>query len=153
MCIRDSFKRDGQVMGNRVRVKVVKNKVSAPFREAEFDIKFGEGFSRAGDLLDLGVAKDIVNKAGTWFSYGEERLGQGRETAKEYLQDNPALFHKLESEVRLAYGLKPLAPQKAKIKKPGATAVDTSAETSADASVKVAPAKAKKSKPAKSARA
>ncbi len=117
-----SFKRDGQVMGNRVRVKVVKNKVSAPFREAEFDIKFGEGFSKSGDLLDLGVAKEIVNKAGTWFSYGEDRLGQGRESAKEYLQEHPALFHKLESEVRLAYGLKPLAKG---VSKPGATAVDT----------------------------
>jgi recombination protein RecA len=100
-----SIKRDGQVQGNRVRVKVVKNKVAAPFREAEFDIAFGKGFSREGDVLDLGVEKEIINKAGTWFSYGETRLGQGREAVKEYLAENTKLLEKIESEVRKAYGL------------------------------------------------
>ena len=140
-----SFKRDGQVLGNRVRVKVVKNKVSAPFREAEFDITFGKGFSKSGDLLDLGVAKEIVNKAGTWFSYGEDRLGQGREAAKEYLQDNPTLFHKLETEVRLAYGLKPLVHGATKA---GATA----ASLRKDSDIKPIPKAPKKTR-GKSARA
>ena len=105
-----SIKRDGEVKGNRVRVKVVKNKVSAPFREAEFDITFGKGFSREGDVLDLAVEKDIIQKSGTWFSFGETRLGQGRETVKEFLAENKDLYTKIEGMVREAYGIAKPAP-------------------------------------------
>ena len=95
-----------EVIGNRTRVKVVKNKVAAPFRQAEFDIMFGKGISRTGDVLDLAVAKEIIAKSGTWFSYKEERLGQGRENAKEYLGERPELLNKIELEVLTAHGIK-----------------------------------------------
>lgn len=91
-----SIKQGEQVVGNRARVKVVKNKMAAPFREAEFDIVFGQGISRTGDLLDLAVARNLVVKSGSWFSYGEERLGQGRESAKEFLDNNPKVCEKLQ---------------------------------------------------------
>ena len=94
-----------EVIGNRTRVKVVKNKVAAPFRQAEFDIMFGKGISRTGDVLDLGVAKEIVQKSGSWFSYKEERLGQGRESAKDFLEQNPATMAKIEKEIYSAYGI------------------------------------------------
>ncbi|MBI3933121.1 MAG: DNA recombination/repair protein RecA, partial [Acidobacteria bacterium] len=87
------------------RAKVVKNKVAAPFREAEFDIIYGEGISREGDLLDLGVDKRVVEKTGAWYSYRGERIGQGRENARAYLKDNPAVRDKLEAELRAALGL------------------------------------------------
>ena len=80
------------MVGGRTRVKVVKNKVAPPFREAEFDVMYGEGISREGDLLDLAVDRKIVEKSGTWFAYGGERLGQGRENVKQFLKDNPAVF-------------------------------------------------------------
>jgi len=96
-----------EVIGNRTRVKVVKNKVAAPFRQAEFDIMFGKGISRTGDVLDLGVTKEIVTKSGSWFSYKEERLGQGRESAKEFLEQNPAVMAKIEAEIFAAYGITP----------------------------------------------
>jgi len=95
-----------EVIGNRTRVKVVKNKVAAPFRQAEFDVMFGKGISRTGDILDLAVAKEIVAKSGTWFSYKEERLGQGRENAKEYLGERPELLNKIEQEVLAAHAIK-----------------------------------------------
>jgi len=98
--------KDGEmVVGGRTRVKVVKNKVAAPFREAEFDIIYGEGISKEGDLLDLAVDRKIVEKSGTWFSYGGERLGQGRENAKQFLKDNTALCAGLEVKVRAELGL------------------------------------------------
>src|SRR6476660_6235459 len=104
--------KDGDVVvGNRTKVKVVKNKVAAPFREAEFDIMYGEGISREGDLLDLGVAKEIVEKSGAWFSYKGERIGQGRENVKQFLRDNKDLTAKLEAELRQALGLKILVPE------------------------------------------
>jgi recombination protein RecA len=96
-------------IGNRTRVKVVKNKLAPPFREAEFDIIFGEGISFEGDLLDLAAEKNIVEKSGSWFSYGGERIGQGRENAKSFLKENPDLRRKLEAEVRTAYGLPAVA--------------------------------------------
>jgi recombination protein RecA len=83
----------------------VKNKVSPPFREAEFDIMYGEGISREGDLLDLAVDRKIVEKSGTWFAFGGERLGQGRENVKQFLKDNPAVFKNLEDRVRKELGL------------------------------------------------
>lgn len=98
--------KDGdRVVGNRTKVKVVKNKVAPPFRECEFDIMYGEGISREGDLLDLAVINKIVDKSGAWFSYGNERLGQGRENSKQTLKDSPELFGKIENEVRTHLGI------------------------------------------------
>jgi recombination protein RecA len=98
--------KDGdQVMGSRTRVKIVKNKVAAPFREAEFDIMYGEGISREGDLLDLAVTHEIVEKSGTWFSYKGERIGQGRENAKNFLKENKDMMAKIEAEVRKKLGI------------------------------------------------
>jgi recombination protein RecA len=98
--------KDGdQVMGSRTRVKVVKNKVAAPFREAEFDIMYGEGISKEGDLLDLAVTHEIVEKSGTWFSYKSERIGQGRENAKNFLKENKDMMAKIEAEVRKKLGI------------------------------------------------
>ena len=100
-----SIKDGDMVVGGRVRVKVVKNKVAPPFREAEFDILYGEGISKQGDLLDLAVDRKIVEKSGTWFSFGGERLGQGRENAKQFLKDNPSIFKTMEGQVRKELGL------------------------------------------------
>ena len=96
----DSIKQGSDIMGNRVRAKVVKNKVAPPFRTAEFDIMFNQGINKMGDLLDLGVAQDIVKKSGAFYSHGETRLGQGRENAKEFLAKHPDLAHYIESRVR-----------------------------------------------------
>jgi len=100
-----SIKDGDVVIGGRTRVKVVKNKVAPPFREAEFDIMYGEGISRTGDLLDLGVEKRIIEKSGAWFAYGGERLGQGRENAKQFLKDNPHVYTAIEERVRKELGL------------------------------------------------
>ena len=98
--------KDGDaVVGGRTRVKVVKNKVAPPFREAEFDVMYGEGISREGDLLDLAVDRKIVEKSGTWFAFSGERLGQGRENVKQFLKDNPATFKAIEERVRRELGL------------------------------------------------
>ena len=98
--------KDGdQVTGNRTRVKVVKNKVAPPFRQAEFDLMYGEGVSREGDLLDLAVERRMVEKSGTWFSYNGERLGQGREKVKLFLKQNPEIFEAIDSKVRKELGL------------------------------------------------
>lgn len=91
-----------EVRGNRVRVKVVKNKVAPPFRKAEFDIMYGEGISKIGEIIDIGVEKDIIKKSGSWFSYGETRLGQGREAVKKILLDNPDLMEELETKIKAA---------------------------------------------------
>src|SRR3954467_10995504 len=100
-----SIKDGDTVVGGRTRVKVVKNKVAPPFREAEFDVMYGEGISRSGDLLDLAVDKRIVEKSGAWFAYGGERLGQGRENAKQFLKDNPDIARTIEDRVRRELGL------------------------------------------------
>jgi len=100
-----SIKDGDVVIGGRTRVKVVKNKVAPPFREAEFDVMYGEGISRTGDLLDLAVDKRIVEKSGAWFAYGGERLGQGRENAKQFLKDNPAICKTIEDRVRRELGM------------------------------------------------
>jgi recombination protein RecA len=98
--------KDGdQVVGGRTRVKVVKNKVAPPFREAEFDVMYGEGISKTGDLLDLAVDKRIVEKSGAWFAYAGERLGQGRENAKQFLRENPDIYKIIEERVRKELGL------------------------------------------------
>ena len=101
----DSIKNKDEVIGNRVRVKVVKNKVAPPFKEAEFDIMYGEGISKEGSILDMAVAYDIVNKSGAWYTYEGERLGQGREAAKEFLASNPDLMDEIDHKVRVACGL------------------------------------------------
>jgi len=100
-----SIKDGDQVVGGRTRVKVVKNKVAPPFREAEFDVMYGEGISREGDLLDLAVEKRIVEKSGAWFAYNGDRLGQGRENAKQFLKDNPEIRQMIEDRVRRELGL------------------------------------------------
>ena len=98
--------KDGDaVVGNRTKVKVVKNKVASPFREAEFDIIYGEGISKEGDLLDLGVAQNLVEKSGSWFSYKGDRIGQGRENARQFLKDNPDIRQTLDTELRKHLGL------------------------------------------------
>jgi len=98
--------KDGDVViGNRTKIKIAKNKTAPPFREAEFDIIFGEGISKTGDLIDLGVTHNIVEKSGSWYSYKGERIGQGRETSKQFLKDNPDVFKKIDVELRKALGL------------------------------------------------
>ncbi|WP_324292363.1 recombinase RecA [uncultured Desulfosarcina sp.] len=105
--------KDGQeVVGNRTRVKVVKNKMAPPFKEAEFDIMYGEGISRAGDLLDVGVDTGIVDKSGSWYSYDGERIGQGRENVKKFFYENPDLFETVTAKVRQAVGLDPAEEKK-----------------------------------------
>ncbi len=96
----ETLKVGGEVVGNRTRVKVVKNKVAPPFKEAEFDIMFGKGISKEGDILDLAVSFDIINKSGAWYSYNGEKIGQGRENTKIYLTDNPELMKEVEDKVR-----------------------------------------------------
>ena len=99
----ENLKQDGEVFGNRVRVKVVKNKVAPPFREAEFDIIYGKGISKSGNILDLGVNLDIVEKSGSWFAYDGTRIGQGRENAKKYLEENPEIMAEVEKKVRAKF--------------------------------------------------
>jgi recombination protein RecA len=100
-----SIKEGDRVVGSRTRAKIVKNKVAAPFREAEFDIIYGEGVSREGDLIDLGVMKGVLEKSGTWLSYKGERIGQGRENARTFLKENADIRGKIEHELRKALGL------------------------------------------------
>jgi recombination protein RecA len=98
--------KDGEeVVGSRVKVKVVKNKVAPPFREAEFDIIYGEGISRLGSLLDLGVTHKVVEKSGAWYAYAGERIGQGRENAKRFLQENPNMADEIEAKLRADLGM------------------------------------------------
>ncbi len=101
----ESIKQGGEVIGNRTRIKVVKNKVAPPFKEAEFDIMFGKGISSIGDILDLASNVDIVNKSGAWYAYNGEKIGQGRENAKLYLQENPVICNEIDQKVREHYGL------------------------------------------------
>lgn len=96
----ENIKQDGEVVGNRARVKVVKNKVAPPFREAEFDIVYGKGISKSGNIIDLGVNLGIVEKSGSWFGYDGNRIGQGRENAKKYLEDNPEIMKDIEEKIR-----------------------------------------------------
>ncbi|MGQ0645225.1 MAG: recombinase RecA [Elusimicrobiota bacterium] len=130
----ESIKQGDQVIGNRTRVKVVKNKVAAPFQQAEFEMIFGEGISRTGCLIDVGVAAGVVEKTGTWFLYGKERLGQGRDNAKAFLKDNPAVADELEKAIRAKY-----------VKAPAGAAANGEAaadKTAADKAAAKEPAKA-----------
>ena len=101
----EALKQGGEVIGNRTRVKVVKNKIAPPFKEAEFDIMFGKGISKEGDILDLAVLHDIINKAGAWYSYNGEKIGQGRENTKLYLANNPEVMEEIEQQVRNKCGI------------------------------------------------
>ena len=94
-----------EIVGNQTRVKVVKNKVAPPFKQVEFDIMYGEGISKTGELLDLGVKAGVVEKSGSWYSYGDERIGQGRENAKQFLKDNGPIAFEIEDKIRAAHGL------------------------------------------------
>jgi recombination protein RecA len=101
----ESLKQSGEIIGNRTRIKVVKNKVAPPFKEAEFDIMFGQGISREGDVLDIAADLDIINKSGSWYSYKDTKIGQGRENAKQFLKENPDIFYNVEKQVREKYNL------------------------------------------------
>ncbi|MDD6626931.1 MAG: recombinase RecA [Lachnospiraceae bacterium] len=107
----ESLKQGGEVIGNRTRVKVVKNKIAPPFKEAEFDIMFGEGISTVGDILDLAADNNIVNKSGAWYAYEGNKIGQGRENAKQYLKDNPAVCAEVERKVRELFNLEVDEPE------------------------------------------
>jgi recombination protein RecA len=101
----ESIKEGQDVMGSRVRVKVVKNKMAPPFKQAEFDVMFAEGISKVGELVDLGVDRRIIDKAGAWYSYKEERLGQGREAVKNFLKNNPDVAETISNQIRQSFGL------------------------------------------------
>jgi recombination protein RecA len=105
----DALKQGTESVGVHTKVKVVKNKLAPPFREAEFDVMYGEGISREANVLDLAVEQGIVEKSGTWFSYRDQRIGQGRDNARKFLKDNPKMLAEMETAVRHAVGLKPVA--------------------------------------------
>lgn len=107
----EMIKQSNELVGNRTKVRVLKNKVAPPFKEAEFDIMYGEGISHVGDVLDLAAGIDVINKSGAWYSYGEMRIGQGRESAKEFLKQNPELCWEIENKVRAHFGLHPVGKQ------------------------------------------
>ena len=136
----EAIKAGSEVIGNRTRAKVVKNKVAPPFKEAEFDIMFGQGISKVGEIVDIAVKLGIVNKSGAWFSYGDIRLGQGRDNAKEYFKANPVLAKEVEDKVFAAMekakaeGVNPLGPEKKK----GKTVVNTTAAANGEASAEEA---------------
>jgi recombination protein RecA len=112
-----AIKKGDEVVGSRARVKIKKNKVAAPFRQGEFDIDYGEGISRSGELIDLGVDHDLVSKSGSWYNYGEVRLGQGRENAKAFLLENPDLADEIDTTLREQMGLPPMPPASPKKEK------------------------------------
>ena len=103
----ETLKQGGEMVGNHVKVKVVKNKVAPPFKQAEFDIMFGTGISREGEILDLAAECNVVNKSGAWYSYNGERIGQGRENVKIFLKDHPEICEEIEKKVRIQYHLLP----------------------------------------------
>ncbi|WP_295582858.1 recombinase RecA [uncultured Oscillibacter sp.] len=123
----EALKNGSEIIGSRTRAKVVKNKVAPPFREAEFDIMYGQGIAREGELVDLGVRLDLVQKAGSWFSMGETRIGQGRDAAKKYLQDNPEVSAQLEADIRKNFD-KLMSNQSRIAAKAAGRAVDVSAD-------------------------
>lgn len=144
----ESLKQGGDVVGSRAKVKVVKNKIAPPFKEAEFDIMFGQGISKEGDILDLAVKENIIEKSGAWYAYQGAKIGQGRENAKTYLRDNPAICQEVEDKVRNIYGLAPagggIAPQPVETKEP--TLKSGKASKSEKASVKGTKAEAEEGK-------
>ena len=125
----EALKQSGEVIGNRTRVKVVKNKIAPPFKEAEFDIIFGEGISVVGDVLDLAAEVSIVSKSGAWYAYGGSKIGQGRENTKQYLKDNPEIFAEIVEKVREHYGLQEAPADAGKETEPGGKAAKGSKNT------------------------
>ncbi|HHU72146.1 MAG TPA: recombinase RecA [Clostridiales bacterium] len=124
----ESLKQGGEIMGNRTRIKIVKNKIAPPFKEAEFDIMFGKGISKEGDILDLAVDIGIVNKSGAWYAYKDNKIGQGRENAKQFLLENPDIMNEVEDLVRENLGLAPVREKKKKQEKPQKEVDETSAK-------------------------
>lgn len=114
----ETLKQSGEMVGNRTRIKVVKNKIAPPFKEAEFDIMFGKGISKEGDILDLATSIDLVNKSGAWYAYNGNKIGQGRENAKQYLSEHPDIMTELETKVREHYGLAPAEEPAVQVPKP-----------------------------------
>ena len=153
-----SIKQNEEVIGNRAKVKVVKNKMAAPFREAEFDIMFGRGISRTGDVLDLATVKNLIEKSGTWFTYKDQRLGQGRENAKEFLNTHPELMKQLEGELRAGFAATQAAANEVKpkpeeeLERAGATAKADPIAAAAAAAAKTAATKKAAGAPAPTAR-
>lgn len=141
----EALKQSGEAIGNRTRVKVVKNKIAPPFKEAEFDIIFGEGISVTGDVLDLAAGANIVNKSGAWYAYEGNKIGQGRENSKQYLKDNPEIFAEISAKVREHYGLQNSDEDTKKDtdKKKAETGSKKSAEVSASAKAEAADKKEK----------
>jgi recombination protein RecA len=109
-----TLKQAEESIGNRTKVKVVKNKVAPPFKQVEFDIMFGEGISRMGEIIDYGVKLDIIDKAGAWFSYNDSKIGQGKENSKQFLKDNPELCQEIEAKILTAMGISPEKTQEKK---------------------------------------
>ena len=124
----ESLKQSGEVVGNRTKVKVVKNKIAPPFKEAEFDIMFGEGISKVGDILDLAADNGIINKSGAWYAYDGNKIGQGRENAKQYLKDNPAICDEVEQKVRTHFNLEGASAEPEKEEKTAAKKAADKAE-------------------------
>ena len=122
----ETMKVAGEMIGNRTRAKIVKNKVAPPFKEAEFDIIYGEGISKIGEIIDLGVKLDLIDKAGAWFTVGDQRL-QGRDSVKNYLQDNPEIADELEAQIR-ANAIKLMSPQARKAAVAAGRAVEITAD-------------------------
>ncbi|MBC87501.1 MAG: hypothetical protein CL677_10030 [Bdellovibrionaceae bacterium] len=143
-----AIKNGDEIVGNRTAVKVVKNKMAPPFQKIEFDLMYGKGISQAGELLDLCVKKDLVEKSGAWYSYNGERMGQGRDNAKQFLMDNPELFEKLRKQILVDYAIVPddSAPAKE------APAAGEDAKSASSAEPKEALKKATKSKKKASAK-
>ena len=128
----ESLKNGSEIIGNRTRARVVKNKVAPPFKEAEFDIMYGEGISKVGELVDLGVKLDLLQKSGSWFAMGETRLGQGRDAVKQYLKENPEVAERIEADIR-ANAYKLMSSQARAAARAAGRAVDVSAEDFEDA--------------------
>ena len=114
----ETLKQSGEMVGNRTRIRIVKNKIAPPFKEAEFDIMFGKGISKEGDILDLATSIDLVNKSGAWYAYNGNKIGQGRENAKQYLSEHPDIMTELETKVREHYGLAPAEESAVQVPKP-----------------------------------
>lgn len=127
----ETLKQGGEMIGNRVRVKVVKNKIAPPFKEAEFDIMFGQGISKEGDILDLAAKVDIIDKSGAWYAYNGAKIGQGRENAKNYLKENPAICDEVEQKVRNYYALQGAEVTEGEAGNPADTKSGTKADTKA----------------------
>jgi recombination protein RecA len=120
-----SIKVRDEIIGNNVRVKVVKNKVAPPFRQAEFDILYGEGISREGEIIELGVTHNIIEKSGAWYSYGKDRIGQGKDNTREYLKENPKMANEIEAKIRAAVGVAGGPAGTPEVKKPPLEVVES----------------------------